>query len=37
VFVVVMYSGEYDVCGVTLTVYPHPAGLHTQSSVTNII
>jgi hypothetical protein len=23
----VMYSGEYDVCDVTLSVYPHPAGL----------
>ena len=23
----VMYSGEYDVCGVTLSVYPHRANL----------
>ena len=23
----VMYSGEYDVCDVTLSVYPHRAGL----------
>ena len=22
-----MYSGEYDVCDVTLSVYPHQAGL----------
>ena len=22
-----MYSGEYDVCDVTLSVYPHRAGL----------
>ena len=22
-----MYSGEYDVCGVTLSVYPHRASL----------
>jgi hypothetical protein len=23
----VMYSGEYDACDVTLSVYPHQAGL----------
>jgi hypothetical protein len=23
----VMYSGEYDACDVTLSVYPHRAGL----------
>ena len=22
-----MYSGEYDICGVTLSVYPHQASL----------
>ena len=26
-FVGVMYSGEYDVCDVTLSVYPHRASL----------
>ena len=26
-FVGVMYSGEYDACDVTLSVYPHRAGL----------
>jgi hypothetical protein len=26
-FFCVMYSGEYDVCDVTLTVYPHPGKL----------
>ena len=27
IFVGVMYSGEYDACDVTLSVYPHRASL----------
>jgi hypothetical protein len=44
----VMYSGEYDACDVTLSVYPHRASLkhmpghgvdiqYTQSNITSII
>ena len=44
----VMYSGEYDVCDVTLSVHPHRASsqanfsacsvwIHTQSNITNIM
>jgi hypothetical protein len=43
-----MYSGEYDACDVTLSVYPHraslkntpqacPVWIYTQSNITSII
>jgi hypothetical protein len=31
-----MYSGEYDVCDVTLSVYARPVWIYTQSNITNI-
>jgi hypothetical protein len=31
VLVILMYSGEYDVCDVTLSVYPHRASLKYMS------
>jgi hypothetical protein len=33
----VMYSGEYDPCDVTLSVYPHRASLKIKICLTTVI
>ena len=33
----VMYSGEYDACDVTLSVYPHRVSLKNMKNITSII